>query len=143
MGWLSWETNPKMRSLIKHIIASSLAHTENYLRPKAQKQMSQIQLLIVSASGIQRYKQHIMRSILGPVPKNWNYGEIFDRLPFISDVLLPMRNPNGIPWKKNTGEYFYKKHLSMDIVPDLKVQQRRGWIWTHIWLNSLIFPPKE
>ena len=58
--------------------------------------------------------------------KKRNYEEIFDRAPFISNVLLPVRKVNGILQKKNTGEHVYKKQLCTEAVPNLEYLSANG-----------------
>ena len=59
-------------------------------------------------------------------PKKRNYGEVFDRAPFTSSVLLPVRKQNGTLQRKSTGAYVYSLQSSVETVPDLKYLSEKG-----------------
>ena len=58
-------------------------------------------------------------------PEKRDYREVFDRAPFISSVLLPVRNLDGKLKKKSSGEHVYEEQLTIDTHPDLEFLQEK------------------
>ena len=54
-------------------------------------------------------------------PKKRNYNQIFDRMPFYSKRLLPVKNEKTAKFKrKQNGEYYYKEQATNETVPNLE-----------------------
>jgi len=52
-------------------------------------------------------------------PKKRNYSMTFDRLPFIANRLLPVRNKSGRFRRKQNSEYIYKESPTVETIPNL------------------------
>ena len=59
-------------------------------------------------------------------PKKRNYSQTFDRMPFVSERLLPEKNQRGRFRKNQKGEFLYKKQLTTATIPNIELLLEKG-----------------